>query len=532
MTEKTIGHGTWYDKTALQIAERERKLERSLDLIRTEMGFGASGIPHVGNVSDAVRSYAVTVALEAQGLRSELIAFCDDKDGLRKVPAGFPRTLKKFLGFPVTSIPDPFKCHKSFGEHSSSLLLEAFDKCGVKYTFMSGTDVYQRGLLNNEIKAILSNAKRVGEIIKEMVGQEKFEEALPYFAVCGNCGRIYTTKALEYLPKEDKVLYSCDGMEIKGQWFDGCGHKGEADYAKGEGKLVWKVEFAARWKALDIRYEAYGKDIADSVRVNDSLCRDILKWEPPFHSRYELFLAKGGKRFSKSAGTVFTAQEWFRYGVPQSLNLLMLKRFVGTRIISILDVPAYMNELDELEDIYFGKKPLADKREFIKLSGLYKYCWWLKPPKGPSVHVPFNLLVYLTKVAPKDGETQYVLEKLREYGYLKQKEATPDLRERIRYALNWNQDSAEIKETQIEFSDTEKAAIQELVPILHSELDADQIQTAVFSTARKHNIQPSHFFKTLYTILLGTPAGPRLGPYIMAMGKQNVIDAFERALRN
>ena len=59
-------------------------------------------------------------------------------------------------------------------------------------------------------------------------------------------------------------------------------------------------------------------------------------------------MAKGGKRFSKSAGTVFTAQEWFRYGSPQSLNLLMLKRFVGTRIVSILDVPAYMNEFDEL----------------------------------------------------------------------------------------------------------------------------------------------------------------------------------------
>jgi len=532
MTEKIIGHGTWYDKTALEVVERERKLGRRLDLIRTEMGFGASGIPHVGNVSDAVRSYAVTVALQAQDFGSELIAFCDDKDGLRRVPAGFPRSLKKFLGFPVTSIPDPFKCHKSFGEHSSLLLLEAFDKCGVKYTFTSAADVYRRGLLNNEIKTILSNAKRVGEIIKEMVGQEKFEEALPYFAVCSNCGRIYTTKALEYLPKEDKVLYSCDGMEIKGQWFKGCGHKGEADYTKGEGKLVWKVEFAARWKALDIRYEAYGKDIADSVRVNDRLCREILKWEPPFHSRYELFLTKGGKRFSKSAGTVFTAQEWFRYGSPQSLSLLMLKRFVGTRIISILDVPAYMNEFDELEDIHFGKRPVADEREFSKLSGLYKYCWWLNPPAKPSVHVPFNLLAYLGKVAPKDGETQYILEKLREYGYLKEKEELiPNLQERVQYALNWNHDFAEIKETKKELSEAERAAVQELAQILHADLNADQVQTAVFNTARKHNIQPSQFFRTLYTILLGTPAGPRLGPYIVAMGRQNVVNALERALR-
>jgi len=531
MTEKIIGHGTWYDKTAFEIVERERKLDRNLDRIRTEMGFGASGIPHVGSVSDAIRSYAVTVALQAQDYRSELIAFCDDKDGLRKVPVGLPKSLSKFLGFPVTSVPDPYKCHKSFGEHSSSLLLEALDRCGVKYTFMSARDVYARGLLNNEIKTIFSNAKRVGEIIREEVGQEKFEEALPYFAVCGNCGRIYTTKAYEYLPKEDKVLYSCEGMEIKGQRFEGCGHRGEADYTKGEGKLVWKVEFAARWKALDIRFEAYGKDIADSVRVNDRICQEILKWEPPFHARYELFLAKGGKRFSKSMGTVFTPQEWFRYGSPQSLILLMLKRFVGARSISVLDIPAYMNEFDELEDTYFGKKQVSDRREFTKLAGLYKYCWWLKPPRQLRIHPPYNLVTYLAKVAPVGKETEYMAQKLREYGYLKEGEAPPDLRERMDYALNWNRDFMEIRETPIVLSGEERKAITELIEILQTEADENQIQGAIFNIARKHNIQPSQFFKVLYTILLGTPAGPRLGPYIIAMGRQNVIEALERALK-
>jgi lysyl-tRNA synthetase class 1 len=533
MTEKIIGHGTWYDKTALEVIERERKLGRNLDLIRTEMGFGASGIPHVGNVSDAIRSYSMTIALQAQNRGSELIAFCDDKDGLRKVPAGFPQSLKKFLGFPVTAIPDPFKCHKSFGEHSSSLLLESFDKCGVKYRFTSAADVYRRGLLNNEIETILSNAKRVGEIIKEEVGQEKFEEALPYFAICGNCGRIYTTRTHEYLPEEKKVLYSCEGMEIKGQRFKGCGHKGEANYLKGEGKLVWKVEFAARWKALDIRYEAYGKDIADSVRVNDRICREILKWEPPSHSRYEMFLAKGGKKLSKSAGEVFTAQEWFRYGSPQSLNLLMLKRFVGTRTISILDVPSYMNEFDELEDIYFGKKHVADKKELAKLRGLYDYCWWLKPPKQNRMHVPFNLLAFLAKVAPKDAELDYITEKLKEYGYLKKTEVLPTyMHERVRYAANWNRDFTEISGTKAELDSQEREAVQELAQILEAEIKADQIQAAVFNAARKHSVEPRQLFKTLYTILLGSPTGPRLGPYIIAMRRQNVVDALRRALRD
>jgi lysyl-tRNA synthetase class 1 len=530
MPEKIIGHGTWYDKTALEIIDRERKLGRRLDLIRTEMGVSASGIPHVGNLSDAIRSYAVTIALQSENYRSELIAFADDKDGLRRVPPGLPKALNKFLGYPVNSIPDPQKCHDSFGEHARSLLLEAFDECGVKYTLMSATKVYESGLLNDEIKTILENARRVGEIIKEEVGQEKFEEALPYFAICRNCGRIYTTKAYELLPKEHKILYSCEGMEIKNQWFEGCGHKDEADYTKAEGKLAWKAEFAARWKALDIRFEAYGKDIADSVRINDRVCREILRFEPPYHAMYELFLAKGGKRFSKSAGMVFTPQVWFRYGSPQSLNLLMLKRFVGTRAISVADIPGYMNELDELEDIYFGRKKIENEKELAKLKGLYEYLWWLKPPKTPNVHVPFNLMAYLVKVAPKGSETDYITQKLSEYGYLKPKEAPSNLKERIEYALNWNHDFRQIKETVVKLSANERTAIKELTETLQSEMEPDAIQAMIFSTARRYGIQPSQFFKTLYTILLGTPTGPRLGSYIAATGTENFVATMKRAL--
>ena len=158
MTERTIGHGTWYDMMAQKVINRERKLGRSLDEVKTEMGLGASGFPHIGSLGDAARSYAVTQALRDMGFNSELVAFCDDKDGLRKVPAGLPRSLEKYLGFPVSSIPDPFGCHESYGGHMSSLLLEALDECGIQYHYMSAKDVYEKGLLREEIRTILLNA--------------------------------------------------------------------------------------------------------------------------------------------------------------------------------------------------------------------------------------------------------------------------------------------------------------------------------------------------------------------------------------
>ena len=530
MGEKVIGHGTRYDLMAGKVVEREQKLGRSLSLVRTEMGLGASGFPHIGSLGDAARSYAVTLALREMGFNSELVAFCDDKDGLRKVPAGLPKELEKYLGYPVSSIPDPFGCHKSFGNHMSSLLLEALDTCGIEYRYLSAQQVYDKGLLRDEIRTLLLNAKAVGEIVKQEVGQERYTEVLPFFPVCEKCGRIYTTKAFAFDSKTDKVQYSCEGLEIRGRRIEGCGHKGEASIIGG-GKLSWKGEFAARWKALDIRFEAFGKDIADSVRINDRICLEVLHFEPPSHARYEMFLDKGGKKISKSAGNVFTPQIWFRYGSPQSLLLLMLKRFVGTRTLDVSDIPAYMNELDSLEDAYFGRKPTKDEKELAKLRGLFEHCWVMKPPKEPSIHVPYNLMAFLAKMAPKENTEEFLEEKLQSYGYLQKNQHIDDaLRKRVQYAFNWVEDFKEIKETATTLSKEEETAVSTLIDILATVDDPEKIQNAVFNVAKNNGIKPGAFFKTLYVILLGAPQGPRLGPYVLAMGKPNVIAALKRSL--
>ena len=530
-----IGHGTWYDMMAKKVIEREQSLNRDLGRIRTEMGLGASGFPHIGSLGDASRSYAITLALRNLNYNSELVAFCDDKDGLRKVPAGLPagitKNLQKYLGYSVSSIPDPFGCHESYGKHMSSLLLDALDKCGIEYKYFSAKEIYEKGLLLNEIRTILANAKKVGQIIKEEVGQETYIEVLPYFAVCEKCGHLYTTRVYKFDSKTDKVFYNCEGLEIRGKQIKGCNHEGELDIKSGAGKLTWKSEFAARWKALDIRFEAYGKDIADSVRINDRICREVLCFEPPSHAKYEMFLDKGGKKISKSAGNVFTPQVWFNYGSPQSLLLLMLKRFVGTRSVDVSDIPAYMNELDSLEAVYFGKKQVAEK-EAAKQKGLYLYCYVMRPPAKPSIHVPFNLLAFLVKMAPKECINDYVAEKLQNYGYLQKNQVIDSgLTQRIQYALNWTQDFEEIKETPIELTPEQKKAIAELADKLETEDDPERIQNAIFEAAKANGIKPSAFFKALYQVLIGATQGPRLGPYVLAMGKHNVVAALQRAIK-
>src|SRR5574340_386927 len=321
--QQIIGRGTWIDKLADELLQREKSLRRKTDLIRVESGLGASGIPHIGSLGDAVRAYGVKLALENLGFKSELIAYSDDLDGLRKIPEGLPETLKEHIGKPVSFIPDPFGCHDSYGLHMSSILLDGLDKLGIKYKFQRGVDTYRNGLLKEQIHTILTNSKKIGEKIAEMVGQEKYQEALPYFPVCANCEKLYTATSYEYLSDEKKIKYRCADTTIGSKPLKGCGHDGIADITKDLGKLPWKVEFAARWSAFDIRFEAYGKDIMDSVKVNDWVSEEILGFPAPTHVKYEMFLDKGGKKISKSLGNVLTSQAWLRYGTPKTILLLL-----------------------------------------------------------------------------------------------------------------------------------------------------------------------------------------------------------------
>jgi len=531
---EVIGRGTWLDMVAHRVIERERQLGREVEILRTESGLGASGIPHIGSLGDVIRAYGVKLALETQGRRAEFVAYSDDMDGLRKVPTGMPDSLKRYLGHPVSAIPDPYNCHESYGSHMSSLLREAMDACGVEYVFHSAHEDYGKGIFTEQIRKILGAADAVGNIVKKEVGQEKYTAVLPYFPMCGSCGRIYTTRSIEWDPTTDKVSYSCEGgAEIKGQTLEGCGYKGEVDIKDGRGKVPWKAEFAVRWDALKINFEAHGKELTDSVRVNDRVCEEILGYPPPYHVRYELFLDKGGKKISKSKSAldVITPQTWFKYAPPQSLNLLMFKRITGARNVGVEDIPTYMNELDQTEDAYFGLRKISDVKEAAKLKGLYEYSWFLKPPQKPQTHIPYNLLVYLVTVAPSEKRLEYVEAKLREYSYLK--DGLPEnLSERLDYAANWAKDFHEISETKIAFTNAQRLAIEDLISVVKSESDERVIQNAIFSLAKKYSLEPPDFFRLLYMILLGSPRGPRLGPYIRAMGSENVARALERAVTN
>jgi lysyl-tRNA synthetase, class I len=525
MSETVIGKGTWIDKVADNLLNRERKLGRNLNLIRVESGLGASGIPHIGSMGDAVRAYGIKLALDNFGYKAELIAYSDDMDGLRKVPPGLPNWLEDYLSKPVSNIPDPFGgCHSSYGAHMSSLLLDGLDKANVNYRFQSAAEAYKKGMLAKEIDIILRNSNLLGQKISEYVGQKKYNEILPYFPVCESCGRLYVARAEKYLPDKKQVLYICSGSRIGQNRVPGCGYSGQIDITKGDGKLAWKVEFAARWNALDIRFEAYGKDIMDSVRVNDWVADEILHYAHPLHVKYEMFLDKRGKKISKSAGNVLTPQTWLKYGTPESILLLLFKRITGTRHVGLDDIPLLMDEYDLYEDIYFDRIKENNQAKLIKIKGLYEYINHLNPPAHPSAHIPYRMLVQQATLFSSEERIDKVYDRLVKYGMIKDK--SNDLKERIELASNWANDHLNAEEKfEIEMKDNYSKAIKELIESLKSILGSEQepdapknLQSKIFNIARRYQIEPKEFFTLLYRMLLNADRGPRLGNYALDLG--------------
>jgi lysyl-tRNA synthetase class 1 len=535
-----VGKGTWMDKIAYSIINRERNLGRPLKLIRVESGLGASGIPHIGSMADAVRSYGISMALANLGYNSELVTFSDDMDGLRKIPDGFPPWLKEYIAKPVSTIPDPLgACHRSYGDHMTDSLLKGLDTIGVKYKFLSATEAYRRGTFVDQIEMILRQSKKLGQKIVKLVGQEKFIETLPYFPICESCGRLYVARAEVYHDEARSVSYSCIGAKIGRNFVPGCGNTGKVDIVKGQGKLAWKAEFAARWMALDIRFEAFGKDIMDSVRVNDWISNEILSYPHPLHVKYELFLDRTGKKISKSTGNVLTPQQWLRYGTPESLMLLFFRRIVGTRLIGLQEIPRLMDEYDLYEDVYFGGSSERNIAKHMKINGIYEYVNHLKPPKYPEDHISYEFLVQQGSLFSLQEREEKVLQRLERYKMIRNK--TGNLMRKIRLASNWIEDKI-IDGHQvlaISLNSNEKKALIELVQTLRSYIGTEgrqntplELQTKIFEIARNNAVRPKDFFRLIYNLILHSDRGPRLGNYVVDLGIQKTCEILTERLKD
>ena len=130
---------------ARKVVARAEKLGR--DEVIFETGYGPSGLPHIGTFGEVARTTMVRNAFhciakdENIQVKSRLICFSDDMDGLRKVPDNIPNgeILTPHLEKPLTAVPDPFGKHESFAHHNNARLQAFLDSFEFDYEFVSAT---------------------------------------------------------------------------------------------------------------------------------------------------------------------------------------------------------------------------------------------------------------------------------------------------------------------------------------------------------------------------------------------------------
>jgi len=120
-------------------------------------------------------------------------------------------------------------------------------------------------------------------------------------------------------------------------------------------------------------------------------------------------------------GNVVTSQAWLKYGTPKTILLLLYKRITGARELGFEDIPALMDEYNELENIFFGKTKIDNQAKATKLKGLYEYANLLKPPTEPANYVNYRLLIELGNIF-KEERVDRVMKKLVDYGIIKSPE--------------------------------------------------------------------------------------------------------------
>ncbi len=102
----------WPFEEAKKIVARLKQAPK--DEVIFETGYGPSGLPHIGTFGEVARTTMVRHAfrtLTDDKIKTRLIAFSDDMDGLRKVPDNVPNKdmLALHLGKPLTQSAGPVR---------------------------------------------------------------------------------------------------------------------------------------------------------------------------------------------------------------------------------------------------------------------------------------------------------------------------------------------------------------------------------------------------------------------------------------
>ena len=497
--------------------ERLGKLDGRTILFET--GYGPSGLPHIGTFGEVARTTMVRHAfrtLTGDKYPTKLLAFSDDMDGLRKVPDNVPNKdeLALDLGKPLTQVRDPFGTHDSFGAHNNARLRAFLDSFGFDYEFASSTDYYKGGRFDETLLKMLEKFDAVQAVMLPSLGEERRASYSPFLPVSPTTGRVLQVPTLERNVAKGTIVFE-----------DEDGSKVETPVTGGHVKVQWKPDWAMRWTALSVDYEMSGKDLIDSVKLSNQICK-ILGGTPPEGFNYELFLDEQNQKISKSKGNGLSMEDWLRYGTPQSLGYYMFQSPKSAKRLYFDVIPKAADEYLQQLDAYPRQEPAQQINNPV---------WHMHGGNPPQHGSPVNFSLLLNLVSAADAHSKDIL-----WGFLSRyipgasPADYPLLDHMAGYAINYYEDFVKPNKAFRAPTDQERGAILDLrarLAALPKDADAEAIQNEVFEAGKAGEFDPLRaWFGALYEVLLGQSTGPRFGSFVAIFGIDRTIALIDEKL--
>lgn len=518
MSEHFTNAKSWPFEEARRIQARLQGKSPEKGYVLFETGYGPSGLPHIGTFGEVARTSMVRHAFETlTGIKTKLVCFSDDMDGLRKVPDNVPQQemLSTHLNKPLTQVPDPFGQYESFGHHNNAMLRRFLDSFGFEYEFRSSTECYQAGVFNEALLEVLRHYDEIQSVMLPSLREERRKSYSPFLPICQNTGQVLQVPIIHQNLDDGTIAYR---DEKTGKLVD-------VPVTGGYCKLQWKVDWAMRWYAFAVDYEMSGKDLIDSVKLSSQICR-ILGGRAPENLTYELFLDEQGEKISKSKGNGLTIDDWLTYAPSESLGYYMFQAPRRAKRLYFDVIPRSVDEYLSFVEKYPSQAPeqQADNPVWHIHNG--------NPPASES-GLSYSILLNLASVC--HSEDKSVL-----WGFVSRyiPEATPEtmpyLDKMIGFALAYYRDFVKPHKEYRAPTDAERIALQDLHDTLQDlprDAQPDLIQNVVFEVGKRHPYEDlRRWFGTLYEVLLGQKEGPRMGSFIALFGIDETISLIEEKL--
>jgi lysyl-tRNA synthetase class 1 len=516
LRDAAMNSKAWPFEEARRVLKRYEKAPPEKGFVLFETGYGPSGLPHIGTFGEVLRTTMVRRAFELiSDIPTKLICFSDDLDGMRKVPGNVPQQemLAQHMHKPLTSVPDPFGTHDSFGDHNNAMLRRFLDTFGFDYEFYSAKEFYATG----QFDEILRRAcERYDEVMKVMLKSLRDERQQTYSIF------------LPIHPETGRVLYvpmkNVDAVNHTVTFDDEDGREWTLPVTGGRVKLQWKPDFGARWAALDVDFEMYGKEHATNTAIYDRIC-EILGGHKPEHFSYELFLDENGQKISKSSGNGISIDQWLTYASTESLSYFMYQKPKTAKRMHFDVIPKAVDEYHQQLRAYATQDTVQRVNNPV---------WHIHGGDVPESRmvVPFSMLLNLASVAGTEDKAQ-LWGFIQRYAPEASAETHPDMDAAVGFALRYYADFVKPSRSYRTPTEDERAALTELRDQLvayDGPRDDEALQSVVYGVGRDRFDPMKGWFSALYEVLLGAKQGPRFGGFIALYGVDETVRLIDDAL--